>query len=95
MDYAKQMVKGGISGSQVGVNTPTELGILERGAGVVSGLQGIHAKLSNLREKIEGSGGLSAGISPATPCGLVPQLIESESILSACHSLLDDITAKL
>ncbi len=95
MDYAKQMAQGCIGGAQIGGNTLNELGIIERAAGVVSGLQGIHAKLSNLREKIEGAGGISAGASSATPCGLVPQLIESESILSACHSLLDDITAKL
>jgi hypothetical protein len=35
-----------------------------------------------------------AGTSPATPYGLSPQITESESILRACHSLMDDIAGK-
>lgn len=71
-----------------------ELSILERGAGVVSSLQDLHAKLSNFRDKIEGVGEIKAGASSVAPYGLTPQITESESILRACHSLLDDIAGK-
>jgi hypothetical protein len=85
---------GNSAGALLGGDVKRELGILERGANLAGSLQGLHAKLSNFRDKIEGVGEIKAGTSPATPYGLSPQLTESESILRACHSLMDDIVGK-
>lgn len=85
---------GNSVGAAIGGNVPRELGILERGANVVGSLQGLHAKLSNFRDKIEGVDEIKASASPTSPYGLSPQMTESESILRACHSLLDDIAGK-
>ncbi|WP_338633067.1 hypothetical protein [Afipia carboxidovorans] len=71
-----------------------ELGILERGAGVVAGLQSLYTKLSDFRDRIEGDGDCKAGSCPATPSGLSSQITEAETILRACHALLDDIAGK-
>lgn len=93
MDYGHGLDQQSQGASIVG-NVSRELGILERGAGVVSSLQGLHAKLSNFRDKIEGAGEAKCNSVPVTPYGLSPQMTESESILRACHSLLDDIAGK-
>lgn len=72
---------------------PPKLGLIERSIGVVTGLQSLHAKLGHLRDKIEGNGACGNESSPS-PAGLAGQLSESESVLRACHSLLDDISGK-
>jgi len=75
-------------------DAPRELGILERGAGVVAGLQSLYTKLSDFRDRIEGDGDCKAGSCPATPSGLSSQITEAETILRACNALLDDIAGK-
>jgi hypothetical protein len=70
-----------------------ELGMIERAGGITNGLQALHGKLGSLRDKIEGSGACGNETKPE-PHGLRSQLSESESILRACHSLLDDIAGK-
>lgn len=72
---------------------PPDLGLIERSIGVVTGLQLLHAKLGYLRDKIEGNGACGKD-SPPCPAGLEDQFSESESVLRACHSLLDDILGK-
>lgn len=76
------------------LNKPRELGLIERSVGVVTGLQSLHEKLGLLRDKIEGGGADCGKESSPTPSGLPGQLSESESVLRACHSLLDDIAGK-
>ena len=88
---AYKNVAGGIG--TVG-NVPRELSILERSSGVVSSLQSLHAKLSDFRDKIEGAGEAKGDLAHNAPYGLTPQITESESILRACHSLMDDIAGK-
>lgn len=82
-------------GAQLGrISQPVpELGMVERAAGVTNGLQALHTKLGSLRDKIEGNGACGNEIKPS-PCGLVGQISEAESVLRACHSLLDDIAGK-
>lgn len=76
------------------LDKPRELGLIERSIGVVTGLQSLHEKLGLLRGKIEGSDTACGECSQLTPAGLPGQLSESESVLRACHSLLDDIAGK-
>jgi hypothetical protein len=81
-------------GAQLGRVAPKlELGMIERAAGVTTGLQALHDKLGSLRDRIEGSGACGNEIKPS-PCGLTSHLSEAESVLRACHSLLDDIAGK-
>jgi len=81
-------------GAQLGrVATKLELGMIERAVGVTNGLQALHDKLGSLRDKIEGTGACGNEIKPS-PNGLAGQLSEAESVLRACHSLLDDIAGK-
>ncbi len=86
------ILPGGISY----VNPPIpELGMTERASCVASGLQALFDKMGNLRDKIEGNSQASG--KPCTPVsggGLRGHITEAESILSACHSLLDDIAGK-
>ena len=86
-----------VFGVQAPRNTlaPRELGLIERASGVAGGLKSLHTKLGDLRDKIEGNGvsGMSNAQTEAMP-GLPSQLSESESILRACHSLLDDLAGK-
>jgi len=88
--------QGGIQSGSVTYAPPKaklELGMIERAAGVTNGLQALHDKLGSLRDKIEGNGACGNEIKPP-PNGLAGQLSEAESILRACHSLLDDIAGK-
>jgi hypothetical protein len=84
-------------GAQLGrISQPVpELGIIERAAGIASGLQALHNKLGSISDKIEGNGAgnCKATTTPA-PHGLRSQLSAAESVLRACHSLLDDIAGK-
>lgn len=75
------------------LNKPRELGLIERSIGVVTGLQSLHEKLGELRDKIEGNG-VSCKENTPMLAGLPGQLSEAESALRACHSLLDDIAGK-
>jgi hypothetical protein len=85
-------------GAQLGrvVQQVPELGMTERASCVARGLQALFDKMGNLRDKIEGNSQASAGkpCSPVSGGGLRGHITEAESILSACHSLLDDIAGK-
>jgi hypothetical protein len=84
-------VLGGIACGQI----KPELGMTERASCVARGLQALFDKMGNLRDKIEGNSQASG--KPCTPVsggGLRGHITEAESILSACHSLLDDIAGK-
>lgn len=82
-------------GVQLGRIAPKpELGMIERAVGVTSGLQHLHSKLSSFRDKIEGNCSACGNNEVPSPNGLPGQLSESESVLRACHSLLDDIAGK-
>ena len=86
---------GAVGGVGIGgVQASRELGILERGAGLVSSLRNLNTKLADFRDRIEGAGACKAGSSPATPSGFSSQITEAETILRACHALLDDIAGK-
>lgn len=71
-----------------------EVGMIERAAGIATGLQSLHDKIGGIRDKIEGHGQAVGKNSTPTPSGLRSQLSEAESVLRACHSLLDDIAGK-
>jgi hypothetical protein len=95
MNLSDQVVKNPtIHGNATYVNAVPELGMIERAAGIANGLQSLHDKLGNLRDKIEGSGENCGKANAPTPHGLRSQLSEAESVLRACHSLLDDIAGK-
>lgn len=96
MDAVKaQQAQAGASalGNINSASIKPELGLIERTIVVVTGLQSLHARLGSFRDKIEGNGTACNNDCP-TPSGLPGQLSEAESVLRACHSLLDDIAGK-
>lgn len=94
MDSVKAQQAGVPLGGAVYAPPKAEVGMIERAAGVAAGLQSLHDKIGSIRDKIEGSGVAGGKNSTPTPAGLRSQLSEAESILRACHSLLDDIAGK-
>ena len=93
MSDAKAQAGASALGSIKNAPVKPELGLIERTIGVVTGLQSLHARLGSFRDKIEGNGTACGNDSPE-PSGLPGQLSEAESVLRACHSLLDDIAGK-
>jgi len=95
MDSVKAQQAGVQLGGAVYAPPKPELGMTERASCVARGLQALHDKLGTVRDKIEGNSQASG--KPCTPVsggGLRGHITEAESILSACHSLLDDIAGK-
>ncbi len=94
MDLNAVKQAGVQSGGLVYAPPKPELGIVKRAAGLASSLQALHDKMGNFRDQIEGSGATANKAITPTPHGLRSQLSEAESVLRACHSLLDDIAGK-
>lgn len=89
-----QIKAAGPAGQFAGANKMAEPGLIERSACVASGLKALHGKLSAFNDRLEGGASAQAGQSVPTQSGLRYQLSETETVLIACHSLLDDIAGK-
>lgn len=70
------------------------VGLIERQAGLVSGLQSLYAKMCAFSDRIEGTGTVECKNSDQISAGLGSQIAECENALRACHALLDDIAGK-